>query len=372
MAFIDVAADYKLAKRPKKDIVYNIEVWVKRYKKQVRSNKTGKKTQKAYAEALRTFVDFLELHKDQPIDKIGATLLNRYIVHYQYVLAQKAYRLRKIPKKDLVYAKKLQNSKSLGDYDSDFEVLEQFENSITQRITVIKMFLKYVSENNKEQHDFTESFGHIVKIKHREKEAPYLTEKELFAVIDFMKKWPDVYKEKNHKPKSSQRYAYRDAFLLLIYALSGARSEEVTKIKLSEIQEHSKNNTDYYIIDINNGKGGHNRKIAIKKEHIQEFVEYFRAQLPDENYYISSTYRNGYTNNYMHPNTIRKFANYVLQLLGIKKSGLHAFRRGYATYRIMTEKAGIEIVSKELGNTPEILFRHYLKHNPEDIMDSKS
>lgn len=369
--FLDDVAEYPLVENTSKDALFNMNVWFERYLEFLEIEKVSDKTKKAYSEALTHFLFFISEHKEEiRLQDIGAKFINRYINYYQFLLAKKAMDYKKISDVDYYLILKQYNAKSLGTNDANFDIVEQFQNTIIQRLTVLKMFLKFITENNKDLHDYVKVFQKIVKVKVKEKETFYLTTKELQEVIDFMQNWVNVFKK--YKKKSSLRYAYRDALLLLIYALTGARSEEVVLLKLSDIQEMEFKDEHYYIIKISNAKGGKIRSVSIKKSYIEKFIHFFESNLLNEDYYISSTFQNNqYLNKPYHPNNIRKFANFILKLLNINKSGLHAFRRGYATKRLMVDHADISLVAKEIGNTPEILHKHYFKHNIEDIMDKR-
>lgn len=363
--FTDDIAEYSLsdmASTPYR----NLKVWQDRWEDELVMNKVAEKTIKSYRFALKTFFDFVKRHRKIPIESITVRYINRYLIDYQIRIAKDKHAEGRLPKRDLDKLIKESKKTSIGKNDANFTVLEEFENTLSHRLTTLKIFLKFITENNKEQHDYTSLFSGLAKIKIKEKFADHLTTEELEEVVGYMHVWPDIYKD--HKPKSSERYAYRDALLMLIYALSGARSDEVVHIKMKDISLHSKNSTERYIIKIVKGKGGKKRSVGIKREYLDKYIEYFKAELPSGDYYLSSTYKDGYTNKPMSPNAIRTFSNKTLKNLGINKTGLHAFRRGYATKRIGNDEAGISVVAKELGNTVDIIEKHYLKHSAEAFM----
>jgi len=354
---VDDVAEYTLQQKELTPYE-NMSIWRTRWKEELGLFKKAAKTIKSYHFALETFFSFATENPGISIDKIGAKYINRYLISYQIILAKKSSLAQ-----DINLLTKESKQTSVGKNDANFTILTKYENTLSQRVTVIKMFLKFISENNKEQHDFTRIYDGIARVKIQDRFTHYLTVKELEEVVAYMQIWPEIFKD--HKPKSSSMYAYRDALLLLIYALSGARSEEVVYIKLQDISLYEKNGTQRYIIKIQKGKGGKNRSIAIKKEYLEKYIEYFTEVLPDDSYYLSSTYIDGYTNKTMSPNTIRKFSNTILKQLGIQKTGLHAFRRGYVTKRIGEDEMDVSIVAKEVGNTIDILEKHYLKHSAE-------
>lgn len=346
----------------------NMRLWLDRWEEQLQMQKVSPKTIKSYKDAIATFFDFVKKQRKVPIEKIGARYINRYLIDYQIKVATDKYEKGKLEKEDLDMIVEESKKKSIGKNDANFTVLEDFENTLSQRITIVKMFLKFITENNKEQHDYTKLFDYVAKIKVSEKFTPYLTEDELFKVVEFMQIWPEVYKG-HRKRRYTVHHAYRDATLMIIYALTGARSEEVVFVKLKDLELFTKNSIDRYIVKIEKGKGGKKRKVGILRSHLEKLIEYLQNVLPSEEHYLSSTHgKNGYNNRAIHPNRIREFSNDILRILDINKTGLHAFRRGYVTKRIGSDDVDVSVVAKEVGNTTAILEKHYLKHSPEAFM----
>jgi len=362
---LDDIAEYNLSDT-KLTPYANLNIWCKRWKEELYRQKCSQGTIKGYMFGVKTFLNFSKKNRKIDIDRIGARYINRYLIDYQLQLAQTGVLEKKLTEKEYLLLSKEAKKKTIGKNDANFMVHEVFENTLSQRLTIVKMFLKFITENNKEQHDYTRLFDKLAKIKIQDKFTDYLTEDELGEVVEYMHIWTSIYKD--HKPKSSERYAYRDALLMIIYALTGARSDEVTHIRLSDITLYTKNSIDRYIIKIDKAKGGKKRTVGIKRDHIEKFMQYFKAVLPGEEYFLSSTYKDGYTNKPMSSNAIRGFSNTILKNLGIHKTGLHAFRRGYVTKRIGSDDVDISIVAKEVGNTIAILEKHYLKHSAEAFM----
>jgi integrase/recombinase XerD len=362
MQFID---DELLSPLSSGTIEEDISFWITQFIENKELEKVAPKTIKSYEQALESFKDFVVLHKDNnTMENIGAKFINRYLIEYQALLASTRYQEDKLSKEDYETVTRQADKKFLGKNDALFEILKEFENTLTHRVAVIKMLLKFISENNSNEQDYEVIFHQIAKIKIKEKFTEYLTINDIDEVIDFMTIWINVWKQ--YKPKSSERYAYRESLLMLLYALTGARSEEVVKIKLRDIEEFSHRNKSYYRIKIQEGKGGNIREIAIEADFIRGHIDYLKQELPDDSYYLSSTYSNGtYLNKPHHQDNIRKFGNFALKTLGINKSGLHTFRRGFATKKVVHDGVEISTVAKMMGNTTNVLEKYYLKHNAE-------
>lgn len=366
---IEVVAENKLEKFGvlSKDIKYWSVLFLRSKESEI-----SKKTKKSYINALKTFYLFAKQYNHQiGISKISDRFINHYIMWYQIQLAKRALHYEKINENTFKKIKQMPHSKKLGPYCSMFDINEQFENSISQRAVILKSFLSYVSAENREQVDLLKAFNHVKKVRINDKMTDYLTTKELAGTIKYAMKWTENYK--GYFPRSSERIAYRNSMLLLMYCLTGARTEELLWIRGRDIKLRTDDSgEEFYIVDILKGKGGKRRKVAFKKKYLQKHVEYMDNELPNSNYYYSSTYRDGkYTNKPMKDKTIRDFHNTIMQLLGIKKSGLHIIRRAYATKRIGEDKIQIAEVAKELGNTIGILEKHYFKNSEEAIIRNK-
>jgi len=353
----------------------DMRFWIAQFIEQKEAEKVAKKTLKSYKDALNTVMLFVLKYKDNTMKSIGAKFINRYLVEYQSYLAKK--KIDDLRKKGIWNNKDYQKyevilyqkeNKFLGKNDVNFKILPEFENSLDHRLTVVKMLLKYISDNNKDEHDYTPLFRKFAIIKHKDRFTDYITIDEMDEVVSFMSVWIDVHKQYN--PKSRTRSAYRDSLLIILYALTGARSEEVVKIKLRDISLFKHGSKEYYRIKIQEGKGGKVREIGIESGFIKKHIKYLKKELPSDDYFIASTYNTHlqvYTNNHVHQDTIRRFGNYILQTLDINKKGLHTFRRGYATRRIVYDKAELAVVAKEMGNTTTVLEKYYLKHNAEMV-----
>lgn len=337
----------------------SLKLWMELWLEEVKSKKKSEKTLKSYRDGILKFLNFISMHPIM-IEKISSRLINRYLMQYQYDLA--CAKRGKITDDKIKLLKDELKTPNLGKNDSGFTILYAFQNTLLLRTTTLKMFLKFITENNEEQHDYTALFKHIATIKIDEKFTEYLTQKEIISVVNYMQNWLIDYAK--IKPRSHERYAYRDAFLMTLYALTGARSFEMTNVRLSDIKEGKIDNTKGYIISIRRAKGGKIRKVFVVKKSVEHYLSYFRDAFKGKDYYISSTFANGaYTDKPMAERTIRGFSNQILIALGINKSGLHIFRRGYVTKRINHDKVDVSIVAKEVGNTVAILEKHYLKQN---------
>jgi len=352
----------------------DLEVWFQRFlnKNPYRKKKISKKTKKDYGDAFSTFMLFAQQYDGKlGIKEITSRFINRYLIAYQEKLAKSAYDRKKITKEE--YREVLQEGKKkqLGMNDSDFTVFERFENSMSQRLVVIKALFAFITRENKQLHDFMPLFGSVVKIKISTKLTPHLASKELLDLVSLMENWPERYKQ--YAPKSSIYYAWRNSALIILYALSGARTTELLNVRLRDMKLSKDDDGDEYIsLNILKGKGNKKRQAIIVPKHFSRHYEHLQSVLPDDSFYISSVTKNGQIiNSSMSDKSIRDFFNKVMGILGLDRSGLHTARRAYVSKRIGVDNANASVVAKEVGNTVAVLEEHYLKADEAMLVRAK-
>lgn len=352
-----------------------IEVWLEHYIAQKYAQAVSPKTIKSYREAIVPFMIYSHQYESMmEIEDITAKFINNYLLWYQEHLAQDDFVNKKIDQ--TVYNEVMSNRKSnRGRNDAKLTIAYKYEKSLSHRLTVLKQLLSFISENNKEQKDFTQLFKYFSKIKVQKRSTDYLTNEELEELIAFMKEWPFIFKQ--YKPKSSERYAYRNALIVLLYCLTGARADEVISLNMEHItpsnyKDDSGYTHHFYTIAYHTTKGDKYREVVVRREEIEPYVKYMRDALSDATYIISSTYTNGkYTNKKMSDVDMYLFVTWALHNMGIKKSGRHIIRRGYATKELADGK-DLAIVAMELGHTStNTTFSAYVKNNPELMMRQK-
>lgn len=352
-----------------------IEVWLERYIAQKYAQGVSPKTIKSYREAIVPFMTYAHQYESMmEIEDVTAKFINNYLLWYQDNLAQDDFTNGKIDQS--ILNEVMSNRKSnRGRNDAKLTIAYKYEKSLSHRLTVLKQLLSFISENNKEQKDFTQLFKYFSKIKVQKRSTDYLTNEELEELIAFMKEWPFIFKQ--YKPKSSERYAYRNALIVLLYCFTGARADEVISLNMEHItpssyKDDSGHTHHFYTIAYHTTKGDKYREVVVRREEIDPYVEYMRDALSDARFTISSTYANGkYTNKKMSDVDMYLFVTWALHNMGIKKSGRHIIRRGYATKELSDGK-DLAIVALELGHTStNTTFSAYVKNNPELMMRQK-
>jgi len=365
MNYADFADDFNLypMEDEEKESLENMKTWADRWLENVKERKVNQKTLKSYGDAIETFLNFVKQNRVRSITDIGARYINRYLMHYQIELAKKRGDRR------LDFLVNESKKDKIGRNDKGFTILPEYENTLMHRLTIIKNFLTYISANNLQQHDYTKIFGELARIRIKEKMTDFVSPDDMEKLLDFLRHWAQGgYKEYNRRYDGY--HAMRNSLLLSLCALTGARGEEVVNIRLSDIQPHKNaSGKAYYLVSIEEGKGGKKRRVAIETERLDLYIDYFKSRLPSPDHYLSVTKKGSiYGNRPLHVNNLRKFSEKIYGLLGMPYRGLHALRRGYVTRRIMVDGANASIVAKEVGNTVAILEKHYLKYIPDHLL----
>jgi len=353
----------------------DVEAWLERYIADKNTQGVSPKTVKSYREAISPFIEFCHGYEDvMDIEDMTAKFVNNYLMWYQEKLAQNDFVFKHLPIED--YEKVMSNkSAKRGKNDATLITIYKYEKSLSHRLTILKQLLFFIAENNKEQKDFTVLFKHFTKIKVQKRHTDYLTAKEMEELIAFMRQWPYMHKE--YKPKSSSASAWRDATIVLLYCLTGARSDEVLSLKMEHIQDISLEDDEgkvhpFYSIQYHTTKGDKYREVVIHKNDIESFIVHMRGALIDHSFVLSSTTKSGKaTNKKMNDSEMYRFVTWALHMMGIKKSGRHIIRRGYATKEIADGKE-LAVVALDLGHSStNTTFNSYVKNNPELMMKQK-
>ena len=161
MQFID---DEQLSPLSSGELKEDIKFWVSQFLEQKELDRIAPKSLKSYSYALDTFISFVSKYSTQnSMQGIGAKFINRYLIEYQSSLAaQKLSEGKGLSEDKKKSYKKIVKQKD----DAHFEILHVFDNSLTHRLSVVKMLLKYISDNNEEEHDYTPLFRKFATIKH--------------------------------------------------------------------------------------------------------------------------------------------------------------------------------------------------------------
>lgn len=298
---------------PFNEIEKSLEWWKNFFLKELQIKNSSPKTLTAYKRIIDDFIEFCYLERVNEKSDLKIENINKYFM--------------------LSYINELK--KRLKD------------SSVFYYFKVIKIFLKYISENNEEGIDVLEKVEKI-KIKTKQTVIPHFSKSESEKVeknlIQIMENTKNYNKLKN-------------ALSLYFIKLTGMRAKEVINLMYKNVSSEE----NFYRIIIT-GKGNKERILFIKKEKIKRFVDKYlqKRSLNSEYFFVDLKGR---------PLTyigLLKFNQRFLRKICIydkKKYGLHIYRHTFAVE--MTEKnVNLNSISEWLGHSSiSITAKYYAKVN---------
>jgi len=286
------------------DLNTSLIKWKKEFLLQKRADECSKNTIEVYSRVLDHFIEFsLEYNEDYTMEMINS----------MYLTAYKTY-------------------------------LQELNLGISTRnthLTVIKIFLGFITSSNEEQHDYTKVISSTKKIKSENitdglKETQYLNKTERERLI--------AYLEKLFSKKPNNFFAVRNYLLLKILIYCAPRASELINLKLSEISIDEENNR-YYVL-LFHGKGNKLYKDWIMKDKIEYALEDYIKIVGNLECSIAAR-RNKTT---MTRQELYKSINSLLKAAGIKKQGVHLFRHSLGKRLTVEENLNLVQVQKKLNH----------------------
>lgn len=136
------------------------------------------------------------------------------------------------------------------------------------------------------------------------------------------------------------------SLIIKTYYYTGCRFQELLNVQIKEVHK-VKEEAQIKIL----GKGKRPRTVFIPYKLFQEIREEFKP--------VKYLFENSFRRQYKQRNLAKKIDKVGLKILG-KKINLHSFRKAFATH-IYKKVPRLKPLAAYLGNTPEILAKHYLK-----------
>lgn len=338
----------------------DVQFWKERYIKSLRSSSPA--TKRSYEAVFKPFIAYCKKHKKEiSIENIGAAFINNYIVNYIENLAKKDLNKGHINQEryqEIIDA----NCGDLGLNSVNISIPYDYEKSVSHRLTVIKQLLKYITANNKEQIDFVRSFAMMASIRVQKRKTDYYDNEEMMMLIEFAQAWPEIYHNHvSNKGELAEFRAWRNSFLVLVYALTGMRSSEALALQFEDFEVLKLEQGAFYGIRIREGKGNKERQVVAPIEPLGRYLRKLQSYLGEEGYIAVQSPK---TNKPISYTALYLTVKPMLEAAGIGKSGFHNFRRGYATQEIANGRS-ITKVALQLGHSSVgTTFDNYVKNNP--------
>ncbi|EDM22952.1 tyrosine-type recombinase/integrase [Caminibacter mediatlanticus] len=225
------------------------------------------------------------------------------------------------------------NKYFIKNYISYLKDLNYKPSSINTHLKYLYAFFKFISENNEDGVDLLYKLDKI--FLKEEKNVIYTFSNEELEKIQLAL---------INKLNLTKSYTtFRNAFIVYLLSLTGARVSEIINLKNDDIKE----NGEFFYLKLT-GKGNKERIVPIEKDYIIDFLEKLQELKDKDN--INSEYflpdKQGYKTAIT---SIQSFNKTLLKNLGIK-GNIHQYRHTFAT--ILLEK-GVDIntIKELLGHS---------------------
>jgi len=248
-----------------------------------------------------------------------------------------------------IYIKDFNKYFILG-YINELKKRKLSASTLNLHLKVIKVFLKFISENNDNGIDILYPIEKIT-IKQESKEIITFTNYEFNKIKSYLFDFLD--KSKNYD-------RYKNALCLAVIAFTGLRADECLSIKNENIEIMNQNDEDFIRIKIN-GKGNKERYIYLD----EVFIPYLDKlntlkQKLNINSELTFAKKDGSKMSY---NNLFNYNKRILNKLYInpKKSGLHIYRHTFAS-NLTENNINLETIKDILGHSSiSITSKYYAK-----------
>lgn len=238
------------------------------------------------------------------------------------------------------------------------DTLRHSPSTINSRVSAIRSYLGYVSDNNIELTSIYLSICRLPTLSVPKSVRPIIEKEDLNTYLDM--------------PKNT-RIGNRDRFILILLFDSAVRVSELIGIRLGDITKHD----EYYVISVH-GKGRKERLVYLSDKasaHMERYLLTFHSESNDPNRPLIYTKAHGQIN-HMSVRNVERITEKYGKLAKEKQPNLpdnihpHMLRRtrGTTMYR---DGIPLEQISAMLGHSYiETTRTHYASPSPEQLRES--
>ncbi|HEF1370861.1 TPA: tyrosine-type recombinase/integrase [Campylobacter jejuni] len=276
----------------------DLERWIEAYLKHIQALSYSNNTFLLYRRILLEFVEYsLDYQDEMQINDIKTTFLVNFLNY-------------------------LENNSKNGNKLSK-------KTKITY-LRVLTSFLSFISDNNDDL--FVFSFD-MKKIRFRteksEEKLNYLNENEIIRLNNVLEK---------EKAKKEVYNSFRNSLLIKLMLYGGLRISEALNVKLCDFEEVDDEILKISII----GKGGKEQFAFIKKEEVDDELEYFKENIQDSDYIMQTS-----TGKHLNRSNAFLIVNNIYAKALISKKGLHLLRHTLAM-RLTAKGTNFVVIQKIL------------------------
>jgi integrase/recombinase XerD len=221
-------------------------------------------------------------------------------------------------------------------------------------LSVIKKFYLYVSENNFDSVDLTQSLRKF-KIKRELKLKPRVEENEITKLLNYL--------EKIKKGGKRVLSTLRNALILKIFLYTGIRAEELVQLRYSDLVLDEA--IDSYTIKIK-GKGGKERFVYLSRDMVEDELD-FLLETHQASDFIAASTKSGKA---LATKRVYELLDRIYRGAGVDKRGIHILRHTLAR-RLVDRNVNLETIRDILGHSSiGITSDFYAKTNETNKRDA--
>lgn len=318
-------------------LIDDLERWQKVHARYLKDVSYSKNSIEIYIRAINWFIEYMRGYDEElSIENIKPY----HITSYFNFLEEEATKRRKTTTSSQRHKKALSTS-SKATYKKG-----------------VASFFNFISTNNDEKIDFEEI---LKKSKTREKEekeegdVEYLDDQEMQRVLQTLER---------RKRKRNNYINNRNALLVKLMRFAGLRISEALHVRLCDFEEVQIDHTAYKIKIL--AKGGNYQTAYIKKEYIEDELEYFKAcnELSDGDEVMIT--RNNTT---LKRETAYLIVKQIFIDSSVRKTGLHILRHSLAM-NMVRENINVLKIKKRLRHKNISSTQVYARATEEDVLNT--
>jgi len=202
-------------------------------------------------------------------------------------------------------------------------------------ITIIKNFITFIADNDKEKYKNLKTNILGIKIKTKQKEKIGFSQNDQKLLLSLFDKLD------NKKTYT----VHRKSLMLKILYFAGVRASELASIKWSDIVEQNDEQHGLLYVILIKGKGNKERLAYLQYDIISKNYDFIKQRNTDSVYVFETAHGNI-------PNTANMYIEVKneLQKAGIKQFGLHIFRHTFAR-NLVSKDVNLATIKDLLGHS---------------------